>query len=60
MHGIEDVDDERKDGHDDECLERAGIHQLGQTSPTDRLTLHHASDFLPPSGQVSNAAGEVI
>ena len=50
VHGIGDVDDERKDGHDDECLERAGIHQLGRTSPTERLTLHRANDFLPPSG----------
>ena len=50
MHGIGDVDDERKDGHDDECLERVGIHQLGRTSPTERLTLHRANDFLPLSG----------
>ena len=49
-HGIGDVDDERKDGHDDEFLERTGIHQLGRTSLTDRLTFLRAGDFLPPFG----------
>ena len=52
-HG--DVDDERRDGHDDECPKGICIHQLGRTSPADRLTLHRAGDFLPSSGQVPNA-----
>ena len=54
-HGTRDTDDERKDGHDDECLERKGIHQLGRTSPANQLTLYRVSDFLPPFGQLLNA-----
>ena len=55
MHGRRDADNERKDGHDDECPERTGIHQLGQTS--HQLTLYRTSDFLPLSNQVLNATG---
>ena len=56
-HGTWDVDDERKNGHDDECLERTGTHQFGWISLVDWLTLHRTGDFFPHFGQVPNATG---
>ena len=46
MHGIRHANDEKENEHDDERYERVGIHQPGQTSLANLLTLHGTSHFL--------------
>ena len=46
MHGIRHANDEKENEHDDEPYERVGIHQPGQTSLANLLTLHGTSHFL--------------
>ena len=48
VHGPRHADNEGEDGHNNECHEGTGIHQLGQVSSVDELTFHSAGNFFPP------------